>query len=75
MNLNSDDISRLTASFQENLIKANKELPAGSLELSTIQDWMLKNHIEQPELLQLLLKKSGTGTMVEKKTAHSVIAN
>ena len=75
MNLNSDDILRLTTEFQKNLTKASKELPSGPLKISVIQDWMLKHHIEQPELLQLLVKKSGTGEMVEKKTVPDAITD
>ena len=61
------DIEELTQKYKERLKKSAKELDSTSPELSKIQGWMIKNNIENPEVLELTLKKIGKGEKVEKK--------
>ena len=72
MHLTSEDIEKLGERYKSGLETAIADLPGGSMDMSQLQDWMLKHHLERPELLELLIKKTGTGSRTEKKTAHTV---
>ena len=75
MHLSTEDIERLGDEYKSRLRKAFQELPAGIMTLSQLQDWMLRNNIENPELLETMIKKFELGATTEKKTAHTVEAD
>lgn len=61
------DIEELTKKYKERLKKSANGLEGDSPELSKVQEWMTKNMIESPEVLELTIKKMGRGEKVEKK--------
>jgi uncharacterized protein YbaP (TraB family) len=67
MQFTESDIEELTKKYRERLKKSANELGSNAPELSQIQEWMAKNMIESPDVLELTLKKIGTGEKVEKK--------
>lgn len=67
MEFTESDIEELTKKYKERLKKSANELGSTAPELSKIQEWMTKNMIESPEVLELTLKKIGSGEKVEKK--------
>ena len=67
MNLTKEDIDQLTQVYRNRLQKAAAQLPEQAPSLSALQDWMQTNHIENPEVMELALKKIGTGTKAARK--------
>ena len=67
MNFTEADIERLTLSYKKRLKEASQKLENPKPSLSEIQDWMQKENIENPEVLELAIEKLGKGEKVEKK--------
>ena len=67
MHLTNEDIEQLTQKYGERLKQAAAQLPEQAPTITDLQDWMQNNHIENPEVMELALKKIGTGTKAAGK--------
>lgn len=60
------EIEELGERFKESLRKGAVQERTGPT-LAEIQDWMIRNHVDHPEVLQKILGKMGSGLKVGKK--------
>ena len=67
MHFTDTDIELLGEAFKESLRKGNGEFPDGATSLAKMQDWMVKHHVEHPEVLQSFIAKTGSGSKAGKK--------
>lgn len=67
MHFTEEEIREQGARFEEALRNASKELGSEAPTLSEIQNWMIENHVDRPEVLELILRKMGPGQKAGKK--------
>ena len=70
MHLTEQEIEALGEQFKQRLRDAAPELPQEAPSLSKMQDWMIRNQIENADVLKLAVKKVGKGNKAGKKTAR-----
>ena len=64
------DMEELTKKYKARLKNSANDLEGNAPELSKVQEWMARNMIESPEVLELAIKKIGKGEKVEKKMSE-----
>ncbi len=65
MHFTESDIEQLGEAFKESLRKGAS--PPGQPSLTEIQEWMIKNHIDRPDVMEMALKKLGPGVKAGEK--------
>jgi hypothetical protein len=67
MNFTEDELNQIANGIKESIRQAQGELASEAPTMSQMQSWMVKHHVEHPEVLQTMIKKLGPGTRVGKK--------
>lgn len=67
MHFTEADIEELGEAFKRSLRNGAGQLGAEAPTLVELQDWMIKNHVDRPDVLELILGKLGHGTKAGEK--------
>lgn len=67
MHFTEEEIRQLQEEFGESLRKGQSGLGPEAPTLAEIQDWMVRNHVEHPRVLEAALHKLGPGHAAGEK--------
>ena len=67
MHFTEADIEELGEAFKGSLRKGAGQLGAEAPTLTELQDWMTRNHVDRPDVMELILRKLGPGIKAGEK--------